>query len=527
MVRSCRRALALLALTSFSCAAPETPRALTPCVPTRVATALPPAPLAAPVPVEKPVAPLGNAWVGGFDLPSVGRHEAGIWVDFADGRLRANVDERRGVPLRHAAQQGEEIRFEALIGDGVHAFRGRLTAPDTLSGEVEVDGARGPFELTHYVIGDTARFAETTAGVYSADDGKQLLVSYDGSLRTLFDVETGQIRSLFQREDGSFRVGFGLSAIYPARGKLKFTTTSDGRAERLEWSREDGTSVRAKREDPKLEELRFPSEGATLTGTLATPPTPGPHPLIVNVHGSGRAIHDWWTAQMTAFFLGEGFAVFTYDKRGTGRSGGEYVGADSETSSTSRKNLALLAKDVRAAVKAAAQNPRIDKRRIGLFGTGEAGFIMPAAADGSASIRFLVSFSVPVVPVSFAELHGLLFQDGEVDTGLDAEDVDAIVRRARRVGYDPAPVLSRLRIPALFLYGALDTRTPVPESERVIERIEAGHDFEVVSFADAGHRLLSVPRDLKVESFRSSGFTAELLPVLRRWLVAHTSAKQR
>ena len=387
--------------------------------------------------------------------------------------------------------------------------------------------ARGPFELTRYVIGDTARFAETTAGVYSADDGKQLFVSYDGPRRTLFDIESGQVRSLFQREDGSFRVGFGLSAIYPARGRLKFTTGADGRTDRLEWLREDGTSVSAKREDPKLEEVRFPSEGVTLAGTLATPPTPGPHPLIVNVHGSGRALHDWWTAQMTAFFLGEGFAVFSYHKRGTGQSGGEYVGADSTTSSTSRQNLALLAKDARAAVKAAAQNPRVDRRRVGLFGIGEAGFIMPSAAAGLPAIRYLVSFSAPVVPVSQANLHGLLFQDGEVDTGLDAEDVDAIVRRARREGYDPAPVLSRLRIPALFLYGSLDTRTPVPESERTLEKIERGHDFEVVSFPDAGHRLLSVPRDIKVESSRSSGFTAELLPVLRRWLGAHTGTKQR
>jgi hypothetical protein len=71
----------------------------------------------------------------------------------------------------------------------------------------------------------------------------------------------------------------------------------------------------------------------------------------------------------------------------------------------------------------------------------------------------------------------------------------------------------------------LDARTPVPESERTLAKLAPGHDFEIVTFADAGHRLLSVPRDVKAESFRSSGFTAELLPVLRRWLAAHTSAK--
>jgi uncharacterized protein len=527
MLRSCRRALLLLALGSSSCAAPGTPRALTPCVPPPAATTQQPQPATLPTLLERPVAPLGNTWVGGFDLPDLGRQEAGIWIDFVQGRLRANADDLRGVPLLHAMQQGEEVRFEAVIDGGVHSFRGRLVASDSLAGEVELDGVRGPFEFTRYAVGDTARFADTTAGVYSAEDGKQLFVSYDGSLRTLFDVESGQVRSLFQREDASFRVGFGFSAIYPARGRLKFLPGSDGRAERLEWSREDGTSVSARRKNPELTELRFASEGVTLAGTLVTPPTPGPHPLLVNVHASGRATHDWWTAQMTAFFLSEGFAVFTYHKRGTGQSGGKYVGADSQTSSTSLQNLALLAKDARAAVKAAAQNPRIDRRRIGLFGIGEAGWIMPSAAAGLPAVRFLISFSAPAVPVSLAELHSLLFQDGDVDTGLDAEDVDAIVRRAERQGHDPAPILSRLGIPALFLYGALDTRTPVLESERALAKLAPGRAFEVVSFADAGHRLLSVPRDIKVESLRSSGFTAELLPTLRRWLRSRTGASRR
>ena len=63
------------------------------------------------------------------------------------------------------------------------------------------------------------------------------------------------------------------------------------------------------------------------------------------------------------------------------------------------------------------------------------------------------------------------------------------------------------------------------ESESALAKLAPGHDFQVVNFADAGHRLLSVPRDIKIETFRSSGFTVELLPVLRRWLAAHTSAK--
>jgi hypothetical protein len=47
-----------------------------------------------------------------------------------------------------------------------------------------------------------------------------------------------------------------------------------------------------------------------------------------------------------------------------------------------------------------------------------------------------------------------------------------------------------------------------------------GHDFEVVTFRDAGHELFSVPRDTVTERFRSPGFTSEALPTVRRWLHA-------
>lgn len=40
------------------------------------------------------------------------------------------------------------------------------------------------------------------------------------------------------------------------------------------------------------------------------------------IHGSGRATRMLWLADL---FASEGIAVLTYDKRGVGRSGGQFV----------------------------------------------------------------------------------------------------------------------------------------------------------------------------------------------------------
>ena len=123
-------------------------------------------------------------------------------------------------------------------------------------------------------------------------------------------------------------------------------------------------------------ELSFQNEGTELAGTLYLPRQPSKYAAIVIAQGSIRAprrLYHFWADQLVR----DGYAVFSFDKRGTGASGGEY---ESENNSSS-KNLHLLASDVAAAVNAARHHPEIDGEHVGIFGLSMGGWLGPLAAQ--------------------------------------------------------------------------------------------------------------------------------------------------
>ena len=69
------------------------------------------------------------------------------------------------------------------------------------------------------------------------------------------------------------------------------------------------------------EEVRFPSTGVTMAGTLLLPPGPGPHPAVIIV--SGRGYGRRWGQYSEALRLAQrGVAALIFDGRGVGESGG-------------------------------------------------------------------------------------------------------------------------------------------------------------------------------------------------------------
>ena len=72
----------------------------------------------------------------------------------------------------------------------------------------------------------------------------------------------------------------------------------------------------------RREEVAFPGTDAKLVGTLISPATPGPHPAIVLLHGSGPLTRHSF-GPYPHFFTSLGMAVLVYDKRGTGGSTGD------------------------------------------------------------------------------------------------------------------------------------------------------------------------------------------------------------
>ena len=77
-------------------------------------------------------------------------------------------------------------------------------------------------------------------------------------------------------------------------------------------------------------------------------------------------------------------------------------------------------------------------------------------------------------------------------------------------GYDPAPWISRLTIPVLWLYAGRDFAQPTGTSMEILRGLSAGHDFTTVLFPNALHPL-----------FDQSGFPPTLFPTATDWLRQH------
>lgn len=136
------------------------------------------------------------------------------------------------------------------------------------------------------------------------------------------------------------------------------------------------------------EERRFTSGGAELSGTLYLPRSSKPVAAIVVTHSASSplgsaSLYDHLKTVLPAL----GIAVFTYDRRGSGRSGTKDAGG----------NFTILADDAIAAVQSLKADRRIDPKRIGTWGLSQGGWISPLAASRSADIAFVISVSAPVV----------------------------------------------------------------------------------------------------------------------------------
>jgi alpha-beta hydrolase superfamily lysophospholipase len=125
-----------------------------------------------------------------------------------------------------------------------------------------------------------------------------------------------------------------------------------------------------------IQNVRFDSQGVTLAGSILTPKKT--FAAVVIVHGSDPVKREMEFAKRLAK---EGIAVFTYDKRGVGESGGVYAGPSVGTNNIDTTNLNLLSHDASAAVNTFRTYLKDKKIPIGLVGFSQAGWIIPIVAS--------------------------------------------------------------------------------------------------------------------------------------------------
>jgi pimeloyl-ACP methyl ester carboxylesterase len=257
-------------------------------------------------------------------------------------------------------------------------------------------------------------------------------------------------------------------------------------------------------------EIRVGVDAATLT----LPPGAGPFPAAVMVHGSGTRTRDEFDV-WTAYLALSGIGVLADDKRGVGESGGAYPG-DAASDGT----VDLLARDAQAEARFLATLPQVDRKRVGLVGDSQAGWIVAVAAAREPAVHWSVLVVGPTTTVGETDYWGQLAGESERQPSGSRAAMLAQVRQAGPSGFDPVPFLRKLSIPVLWMYGSDDRNVP---TELCVERLEAlkpGHDFSWVVLPTA-HTPLVLPTGLLSSLPQSPGFDPGFFPTLGDWLRGH------
>jgi pimeloyl-ACP methyl ester carboxylesterase len=134
-------------------------------------------------------------------------------------------------------------------------------------------------------------------------------------------------------------------------------------------------------ESALIQEVRFKSDGFRIVGELRFPSEGEKYPVVILVHGSGSATRDGAVnfEPLIEIFLRRGYAVFSWDKPGSGESTGNF-----ENALTQRADILV------DGITALTEHPDIDAMSVGLWGVSQAGWVMPLVLDNMDNITFMI-----------------------------------------------------------------------------------------------------------------------------------------
>lgn len=252
-------------------------------------------------------------------------------------------------------------------------------------------------------------------------------------------------------------------------------------------------------------------------------------PLVVIAQGSGKSDRrNPWTKAWAEALLAQGVAVIHPDKRGSGASGGDWMAARIED----------LAGDVSAFVDFAALQSRVDPRRIGVIGFSQGGDVVSVVAASDSKVKFVISVSGSVVPLSEQMLDEILIDadskgldpgqkqsireihsavSSYAGTGKGFDRVERAVEQGmashlpaafldnvpaqndlktwawlrKVIAFDPLPYWRQATAPTAFIFGRHDRNVDTLKSIRIIhsDLMVKNAPVSVLAFNENGHAL--------------------------------------
>jgi pimeloyl-ACP methyl ester carboxylesterase len=519
---------------------------------------------------------LTGEWVGNTEIPPSaslpkGRSELirfSLTEDAGEIRFPLGNFKQKLTLVR---QEGSNVRIEL---SSLKLVMTGTIAGDEIKGDAEVPGTKAPFHLVR-AAKVAPEILASYVGVYRFRNGDYMMIDrFPDTPDTLFvtDVKSGEARAMFPRSDTQFTSGPFLYVAAPTRRTITFRDAGVQVVDPDIKGKESG--MFARRIPIRQEEVTFKNGDVTLAGTLVTPASKGKHPALVFTHGGGPQLREvYWG--LGYLYAARGFVVLSYDKRGAGKSTGNWRAASFED----------LADDAVAAAKFLQSRPDVAPKQIGFTGQSQGGWIAPLAASRFPDAAFAIALSGGGLSPAETELFdseyeltqagftpnevnaALTFQrlknqiiaspdspasdakwDEYAKLRLTAKDqkwfrqpgIDVFGPEKRDDGfwpymrkfysYDPAPTLRASKAPLLAIFGELDTPEGVKANVRAIKQImdQAGRkDYIVKVYPNGRHNLMEVPPDNPKEYVRLKRFPPGFFETMVDWATIQLRRQRR
>lgn len=492
-----------------------------------------------------------------FSVPSVGvqfegkfsADHAGIQGTWSQGNV--------GLALsfhRQAAGAGAK-----KPGDAIASVEGVWQAA------LEANGLRLRFQL--HVTHDDQK--HLVAALDSPDQGISGIPAVNISQKlTVFHFEIPLVQGIYEGN------------LNAAKSLITGTWTQGGITRNLNFQRSDQLLELVRPQNPKKpypyreEEVTFanPKAQISLAGTLTLPSGQGPVPAAILIAGSGPHDRDENVAGHRPFVVladhltRKGIAVLRYDKRGIGKSTGNYDQATTED----------FASDATAAVDYLKSRKEINAKKIALIGHSEGGLIAPMIASRSSDVAWIVLLAAPglkgeqiMLLQSEMILKAAGFDDERIARARDFSLQSYVLARKERdpevleakltdlvdstgmsttlpptalkpqakmmtspwfrffLDYDPIPALKKTQCPVLAVNGDKDLQIASKENLAQIQKAlqEGGNkDFQTHEFADLNHLFQHAPTGSPTEyGGIQETFAPEALSLVSDWILKHAA----
>jgi uncharacterized protein len=323
----------------------------------------------------------------------------------------------------------ETVRVD-LPGRGVFGLTGTVTAEPygqisigaTLAGEpVSLTGtsdgerfAAEQVELRRVAVWDTAGYRRLSAR-YAVGVGRHISVhaetdDWSGSPLLMY-AEGDRVVRLYPDAGGTLVSEAGeVFTLMPGRDSIESmrAVSGDGPAERVTrlsaWTDED---------------VSIEGPGGRLSGTLMTPPGPGPWAAVVLIHGAAGGRRDVYRL-FGEHFVQAGLAALVYDRRGRGESAGD-----------PELTFADKSRDAEAWVDYLQSRPGIQPDRVGVWGFSNGSWVAPMVAARRPDVAFVAVIGASGTTAAETEIYRRVFDLRE--QGVPEDQIDLVAGMWRLV----------------------------------------------------------------------------------------------